>query len=242
MGDNIVRALDGVSVDIHEGEFVSIMGSSGSGKSTLLYILGCLDRQTDGDFLYRGKELMKLHDKELSYFRNQEIGFIFQSFNLLMNASVRQNVELPLVYCHEKKRNYRKRIDMLLNAVGLFEKQNHTPLQLSGGQCQRVAIARALVNDPDMLLADEPTGNLDSKTGMEIIEIFQKLNEAGKTVIMVTHDKEVSQYSKRIVTVHDGLLLSDETVKDQMKAKSESLNQFDTKSIFSKKVEMGTKS
>lgn len=205
-----VKALEDFSLEITRGEFVSIMGSSGSGKSTLLHLLGCLDRPTSGQYFLDGEEVSLLNDKDLSKIRCKRIGFVFQSFNLLSLDNVLQNVELPMIYDGCTKRKRRERSKEIIEQVGLSERIHHLPGEMSGGQNQRVAIARALVNDPAIILADEPTGNLDSKTGVEIMDLFKKINQSGKTIIIVTHEKEIAKYTNRIITVKDGYLESDE--------------------------------
>jgi len=210
MGKIEVSALRGVSVEIASGEFVTIVGPSGSGKSTLMNILGCLDRPTTGSYTLDGREMAGLGDKELAAVRNRSIGFVFQTFNLLPRQSAVKNVELPLVYSGVTGAKRRERAMALLERVGLTGRESHKPSELSGGQQQRVAIARALVNDPDILLADEPTGNLDSKAGGEIMEIFHRLNEYGVTVVIVTHDAAVAGQGKRVIRVIDGRVESDE--------------------------------
>lgn len=210
MGDSELMALKGVNFEIEKGEFVSIMGSSGSGKSTLMNIIGCLDKQSEGEYILEGINIKDKTQNELAYIRNQKIGFVFQSFNLISRTSALKNVELPMIYA-EKDSNYRvKRAEKLLEDVGLSERLHHMPNELSGGQRQRVAIARALANDPPIILADEPTGNLDSKSSVEIMQIFAKLNAQGKTVILVTHEPDIAAYTKRIITFKDGNILKDE--------------------------------
>jgi len=216
-----VKALDGVSLSVGEGEFVSIMGSSGSGKSTMMNVLGCLDRPTDGTFMLDGIDVSKLRDTGLAEIRNKKIGFVFQTFNLLPKLSAIENVELPMAYSGVSMRERHKRASEALEKVGLAQRMKHKPNELSGGQRQRVAIARALVNNPGILLADEPTGNLDSKSTFEIIDIFQKLNDEGATIVMVTHEPDVAQYTKRIVTFKDGKAISDELVKNRVIAEEE---------------------
>ena len=209
MGDSQLMALKGVSFDIEPGEFVSIMGSSGSGKSTLMNIIGCLDKQTDGEYILEGINIKEKTQNELAYIRNQKIGFVFQSFNLISRTSSLKNVELPMIYAKQNASERQERAKKLLEDVGLGDRLNHMPNELSGGQRQRVAIARALANDPPIILADEPTGNLDSKSSIEIMQIFSKLNANGKTVILVTHEPDIAMYTHRIITFRDGNILSD---------------------------------
>lgn len=214
MGSEIVRALKGISFEIQEGEFVSIMGTSGSGKSTLLNILGCLDRPTAGGYYLDGISVSDLSREDLSTIRNRKIGFIFQSYNLLPRTSALENVELPLLYNHTVSSvDRRKRAIHALEQVGLSDRMDHTPSQLSGGQQQRVAIARALVNDPVMLLADEATGNLDTRTSYEIMSLFQELNSTGKTIVFVTHEPDIAVFTNRTVMLRDGNIIKDEAVK-----------------------------
>ncbi|MFS1463821.1 ABC transporter ATP-binding protein [Vibrio lentus] len=208
-GDTEIRALDGVDLLIEEGEFLSILGPSGSGKSTLMNMLGCLDKPTEGEYQLDGKNVAALSANDLAGIRNQKIGFVFQSFNLLEYASALDNVALPLVYSGIKAKERRKRAAALLEQVGLGDRLDHKPNQLSGGQKQRVAIARALVNDPQIILADEPTGALDSKSGAEIEALFNQLHAEGRTLIIVTHDNSLAERTKRIVTIKDGKVLSD---------------------------------
>ena len=210
MGDSIVRALAGVSLTIEEGEFTAIMGPSGSGKSTLMNILGCLDRPTSGSYKLDDAEVATLGDDELALTRNKKIGFVFQNFNLLSRMSALNNVALPMVYAGVPQKDRLERARKNLEMVGLGGRLHHKPNELSGGQRQRVAIARALVNEPTIILADEPTGNLDSKSGDEIMEIFCELNQQGRTVILVTHEPEIAAYTRRTVTFRDGLIVSDE--------------------------------
>lgn len=217
-GELAVNALDGVSLFVGKGEFVSIMGASGSGKSTMMNILGCLDKPTSGKFILDGIDVSNLKDKQLANVRNKKIGFVFQSFNLLPKLSSLENVELPMVYGGVKRDERRKRALEALDIVGLSGRVKHKPNELSGGQRQRVAIARALVNNPAIILADEPTGNLDSKSTFEIIDIFQRLNDDGATIVMVTHEPDVAKYTKRIVTFKDGKSISDELVEKQERA------------------------
>jgi putative ABC transport system ATP-binding protein len=206
-GDAEVRALDGVDLTIHEGDFVAIMGPSGSGKSTMMNILGCLDVPTEGSYLLDGVDVSKLSDDELADIRNHKIGLVFQSYNLLPRTTAVANVELPLMYGRQRAR--RKRALRALDEVGLAERAEHLPNQLSGGQQQRVAIARALVTRPTMILADEPTGNLDTTASREIAEMLVRLNESGRTVVLITHEDEVAEYARRVVRLRDGRIVSD---------------------------------
>ncbi|MDO6499153.1 ABC transporter ATP-binding protein [Photobacterium sanguinicancri] len=209
-GAEVVKALDEVSLTINKGEFLSILGPSGSGKSTLMNMLGCLDKASSGEYLLEGKSIEGLTSNQLAAIRNQKIGFVFQSFNLLEYASALDNVALPLVYGGVSLRERRKRAAVLLEKVGLGNRMDHKPNQLSGGQKQRVAIARALVNEPQIILADEPTGALDTKSGAEIELLFNQLHQEGRTIIVVTHDLELAQRTKRIITIRDGQLVGDE--------------------------------
>lgn len=216
-GEVVTKVLRGISFNIDEGEFVAIMGPSGSGKSTLMHILGFLDKASSGQFLYKGKDVSKLDDDELAKMRNQEIGFVFQAFHLLPKLSVLDNVKLPLLYStHITYKNKDKAARQALDQVGLSHRLNYFPNQISGGEKQRVAIARSLVNEPAVVLADEPTGNLDSKSGQQIMSILQNLNNSGRTIILVTHEKYTSQHAKRILKIRDGLLESDELVKERL--------------------------
>jgi len=213
MGDNQVRALDGVDLVVGKGEFVAIMGASGSGKSTLLNILGCLDYPTTGDYLLDGVRVNDLSRNQLADLRARKLGFVFQSFNLLPRTSALENVELPLLYDRTGRlQDPRRRAREALARVGLGDRLDHEPAQLSGGQQQRVAIARALVNQPSLLLADEPTGNLDSRTSLEVISLFQELNDQGLTVVLVTHEPDIAACTRRVVQMRDGRILSDEPV------------------------------
>src|SRR5438270_4718 len=222
-GEMEVPAVRGVSIEIKRGEFVALMGASGSGKSTLMNILGCLDRPTTGQYILDGADVSGLDRDRLADIRNHKIGFVFQNFNLLPRTSARENVELPLVYSAQRltSAELRERADRVLVSVGLAGREDHHPSQLSGGQQQRVAIARALINDPEVLLADEPTGNLDSRTSVEIMAIFQQLNERGITVIMVTHEQDIAAYARRNVMMRDGMILKDFNVTQHSDAASE---------------------
>jgi len=214
LGEVEVFALNGVDVAIDKNEYVSIMGPSGSGKSTLMNIIGCLDVPSDGEYILNSKRVSEMADDELATIRNKEIGFVFQTFNLLPRANALHNVELPLIY-NGTPRTQRKEIaQQTLENVGLGDRMHHKPNELSGGQRQRVAIARALVNKPSIILADEPTGNLDSKTGEEIMQLLEKLHELGNTIILVTHEEYIARHSKRIIRLLDGKILSDEVVKN----------------------------
>src|SRR5438445_9905167 len=219
-GEMEVPAVRGVSIEIKRGEFVALMGASGSGKSTLMNILGCLDRPTTGHYILDGADVAGLDRDRLADIRNRKIGFVFQNFNLLPRTSARENVELPLVYSaqHLTNAELRERADRVLASVGLGGREDHHPSQLSGGQQQRVAIARALINEPEVLLADEPTGNLDSRTSVEIMAIFQQLNERGITVIMVTHEPDIAAYAKRNVMMRDGVIMDDHVVSRRLDA------------------------
>jgi putative ABC transport system ATP-binding protein len=215
-----VLAVRGISLEIKRGEFVALMGASGSGKSTLMNILGCLDRPTSGHYVLDDADVSGLDRDRLADIRNRKIGFVFQNFNLLPRTSARENVELPLVYSaqHLTNAQLREKADRVLASVGLAGREDHYPSQLSGGQQQRVAIARALINEPEVLLADEPTGNLDSRTSVEIMGIFQQLNERGITVIMVTHEQDIAAYAQRNVVMRDGVILDDHMVSQHMDA------------------------
>jgi len=209
MGDSIVYALDHVNVKIDYGEFTSIMGPSGSGKSTMMNILGCLDRPTSGEYYLDGKEIAGYDNDELAHTRNAKIGFVFQNFNLLAKLTAQANVALPLVYAGVSEEERMERAKKALEAVGLGARLDHKPMEMSGGQRQRVAIARALVNNPAIIMADEPTGNLDTKSSYEIMEIFKSMNAAGKTVVMVTHEPDIAEQTKRILVMRDGKLVQD---------------------------------
>jgi len=220
LGEQKVHALRGVSLEIRAGEFVAVMGASGSGKSTLMNILGCLDRPTKGHYFLAGSDVGQLTKTELAKIRNQKLGFVFQQFNLLSRTSALENVELPTVYAGIPPEEREKRAREALERVGLADRSGHYPSQLSGGQQQRVAIARALVNRPSILLADEPTGNLDSRTSVEIMDILQRLNEEqGLTVVLVTHEHDIAQYAKRALVFRDGKLRSDDWISDRWEAR-----------------------
>jgi putative ABC transport system ATP-binding protein len=222
-GEVEVHAVRGVSIEIAQGEFVALMGSSGSGKSTLMNILGCLDRPTAGRYYLDGEDVSSLNRDELADVRNRKLGFVFQNFNLLARTSALENVELPLLYSDLAltSAQLRDKAEQVLAAVGLQGRGDHTPSQLSGGQQQRVAIARALINDPEVLLADEPTGNLDSRTSVEVMEIFQSLNEKGITIIMVTHEPDIASYARRNIVMKDGQVRNDQVVTNRLNAATE---------------------
>jgi len=223
-GEVPVHAVRGVTLDIHRGEFVALMGASGSGKSTLMNILGCLDRPTKGTYLLDGIDISQLDRNELADLRNQKLGFVFQGFNLLSRTTALENVELPMLYGRHRKhtnKEIRDRAMHCLDIVGLSKRFDHFPNQLSGGQQQRVAIARGLVNSPQVLLADEPTGNLDSKTSVEVMGVFQKLNEQGITIVMVTHELDIAHYCKRNLILRDGVVVRDEAVQNRSVAEVE---------------------
>ena len=208
-GTQVVSALKGINLSVEKGEFLSIMGPSGSGKTTLMNIIGCLDSPTNGSYYLNDKSVSKLDDDELAKIRNEEIGFVFQSFHLLARNTAFDNVMLPLKYAGLSKEEATKKSNNVLDLVGLSSRSKHTPAELSGGQQQRVAIARALVNEPSILFADEPTGNLDSKTGQDVMKIFKDLNENGQTIILITHEDSIAKQSNRIITIMDGLIKSD---------------------------------
>jgi putative ABC transport system ATP-binding protein len=222
-GEVDVHAVRGVTLQIEPGEFVAVMGASGSGKSTLMNMIGCLDRPTQGRYLLDGTDVSDLDRDQLADIRNQKIGFIFQGFNLLARTSALENVELPMLYVHRRVRGatQRERAMNALETVGLGQRSDHHPNQLSGGQQQRVAIARALVNQPALLLADEPTGNLDSQTSIEIMGVFQKLNDQGITIVMVTHELDIASYAKRNIIMRDGKVVTDEPVRKRLSAENE---------------------
>ena len=222
MGDVAVNALRGIDLSVESGEFVAIMGSSGSGKSTLMNLIGCLDQPTSGDYFLDGKNVNVLSKNEYADVRNQKIGFVFQGFNLLPRTSALENVELPLFYDRTKRINNQKQAAIeALEQVGLGDRIDHEPSQLSGGQQQRVAIARALVTKPSIILADEPTGNLDTKTSIDVMTLFQDLNKQGITIILVTHEQDLAKYAKRIVNMRDGLIRQDSLVENRRNAKED---------------------
>ncbi|MEX2462743.1 MAG: ABC transporter ATP-binding protein [Balneolaceae bacterium] len=214
MGQSIVRALDGVTFDVMENEYIAIMGPSGSGKSTLMNMIGCLDTPTSGEYILNGHRVSDLDDSELAQIRNREIGFVFQTFNLLPRTDCLSNVELPLIYSGLKSSVRKEKAANTLTKVGLGDRMDHKPNELSGGQRQRVAIARALVNDPSILLADEPTGNLDSKTGDEIMVLLEQLYRGGNTILLVTHEREISKYARRVIRLRDGKIEIDEKIEN----------------------------
>lgn len=214
MGSQEVRALNGVSLSIKKNEYVAIMGPSGSGKSTMMNVVGCLDTPTSGDYILNGTNVSHLTDDELAVVRNREIGFVFQTFNLLPRSNCLANVELPLIYAGIKSSERKEMAADALRKVGLGDRMDHKPNELSGGQRQRVAIARALVNRPSILLADEPTGNLDSKTGVEIMNLFEELYRQGNTIILVTHETDIASHARRVVTLKDGLIETDSVVHE----------------------------
>lgn len=209
MGSNSIEVLKGISLSIERNEYVALMGPSGSGKSTLMNILGCLDTPTSGNYFLSGKDVSKMPDDDLAEVRNNEIGFVFQQFNLLPRLTAAENVALPLIYAGISKKERTERAMEALRKVALADRSHHKPNELSGGQIQRVAIARALVNNPSLLLADEPTGNLDSKTSVEVMEIFGQIQAAGNTVVLVTHEEDIAEYAKRVVRLRDGNIESD---------------------------------
>ena len=206
IGSVKIEALKSINIEINSGDFVSIMGSSGSGKSTLMNVLGCLDIPTSGNYFFREKNISNLKKDDLSFIRNKEIGFVFQNFNLLSKTSSLENVEMPLIYGGLETKNRKQLAAEALSLVGLEDRRSHVPSQLSGGQQQRVAIARAIVNDPGLILADEPTGNLDTRTSYEIMKIFEKLNQNGKTIVMITHEEDIASFARNKLTIRDGLI------------------------------------
>jgi putative ABC transport system ATP-binding protein len=227
LGETRVHALRGLSLQIEQGEFAAIMGASGSGKSTFMNIVGCLDKPTSGRYRLDGVEVSSLNKKELAAIRNRQIGFVFQGFNLLSRTTALENVELPTLYAQVSKTEGEQRARAALQLVGLGDREEHFPSQLSGGQQQRVAIARGLVNQPSILLADEPTGNLDSRTSVEIMEVFQRLNQQGLTIVLVTHEHEISQFARRVIQFRDGRIRRDEAVANRPAA-SEVLKEMPT--------------
>jgi putative ABC transport system ATP-binding protein len=224
LGDFEINALKGINLSIEKGEFVAIMGPSGSGKSTLMHILGCLDRPTRGRYLLEEKDISSLDRNSLANIRNRKIGFVFQAFNLLSRTTALENVELPLLYNGNSSKGNIEKAKKALSLVGLEGRENSYPNQLSGGQQQRVAIARALINNPAIILADEPTGNLDTRTSVEVMEIFQYLNESGITIILITHEKDIAAYAKRNITFRDGKIIKDEIVQTPKTAREELLS------------------
>lgn len=209
LGNETVYVLKGIDLDIQRGEYVAIMGPSGSGKSTLMNLLGCLDTPTSGQYILNGKDVSQMSDDDLAEIRNKEIGFVFQTFNLLPRTTALENVALPMIYAGASKKDRTERASEVLTSVGLADRMDHKPNELSGGQRQRVAVGRALVNKPSIILADEPTGNLDSKTSLEILGLFDQIHQAGNTVIVVTHEEDVAQRAKRVIRLRDGVIESD---------------------------------
>ncbi|MEN6619026.1 MAG: ABC transporter ATP-binding protein [Rikenellaceae bacterium] len=209
VGNQEVKALNGVDITINKNEYVAIMGPSGSGKSTMMNILGCLDSPTSGSYILNGIDVSKMQDNDLAEVRNKEIGFIFQSFNLLPRYTALDNVALPLIYAGESKKNRENKARSALGSVDLTDRMHHKPNELSGGQRQRVAVARALVNNPSIILADEPTGNLDSKTSIDIMKLFEEIHDKGNTIIIVTHEEDIAKHAKRIIRLRDGIIESD---------------------------------
>lgn len=218
VGSQVVRALGGVSVEVERGEFVAVMGPSGSGKSTYMHLLGCLDKPTAGRYVLDGDDVSSLSRSQLAHIRNRKIGFIFQTFNLLPRTTALENVTLPLMYGEIPRRERRKKAEAVLEDVGLSGRSHHLPAQLSGGEQQRVAIARALVNNPALILADEPTGNLDTRSGIEIMSLLQRFNRHGVTIVLVTHEREIARFAQRILLFRDGRLIGDEMMKNPAEA------------------------
>jgi putative ABC transport system ATP-binding protein len=216
LGNETINVLKGIDLQINKGEYVALMGPSGSGKSTLMNILGCLDTPTSGTYILNSKDVSKMHDDDLAEIRNKEIGFVFQTFNLLPRTTALDNVALPMIYAGYSKTDRSERAKEVLTQVGLNDRMDHQPNQLSGGQRQRVAVARALVNKPSIILADEPTGNLDSKTSVEIMNLFNDIHKNGNTVILVTHEEDIARYAHRIIRLKDGLIESDNLNKDHL--------------------------
>lgn len=210
LGQEVVKVLKGIDLDIEKGEYVAFMGPSGSGKSTLMNLLGCLDTPTSGQYILNGNDVSQMSDNELAEIRNKEIGFVFQTFNLLPRTTALDNVALPMIYAGASKTERKERAEKVLTDVGLADRMDHKPNQLSGGQRQRVAVGRALVNKPSIILADEPTGNLDSKTSVEIMNLFDEIHSAGNTVILVTHEEDIAKHAHRIIRLRDGMVESDE--------------------------------
>jgi putative ABC transport system ATP-binding protein len=218
MGAEEVRALDGVSLDVYPNEYVAIMGPSGSGKSTLMNVIGCLDTPSEGTYHLRGENVGEMEDDELAEIRNREVGFVFQTFNLLPKVNCLQNVELPLIYSGKRKSERRRMAEIAIEKVGLSDRITHKPNELSGGQRQRVAVARALVNNPSLVLADEPTGNLDTKTGNEIMLLFEELYRRGNSLMVVTHEEQVARHARRVIRLRDGLVESDVRIESPVLA------------------------
>jgi putative ABC transport system ATP-binding protein len=216
MGKQVIKVLKGISLDIQKNEYVALMGPSGSGKSTLMNILGCLDSPTSGTYILNNHDVSKMDDDHLADIRNREIGFVFQQFNLLPRLSALENVALPLVYAGISKKQRNEMAMEVVKKVGLEDRSHHKPNELSGGQCQRVAIARALVNNPSIILADEPTGNLDSKTSVEIMEMFNKIHQGGNTVVLVTHEEDIANFARRVIRLRDGMIETDVIKEKQL--------------------------